>query len=120
MADKKEEKLNISKDLLDAMLVGKDPRGFMGKDGVITKLSKALIERMLNAEMEFHLENNEDGRAAGNFRNGHGKKNVQGKFGHIELVTPRERLSTFEPQIVPKRSTKLAMLEDAILSLRSE
>ena len=118
MADKKEEKLNITNDLLDAMLVGvKTQEDLWGKEGIITKLSKALIERMLNAEMEFHLENNDDGRAAGNSRNGHGKKNVQGKFGHIELVTPRDRLSTFEPQIVPKRSTKLAMLEEAILSL---
>ena len=118
MADNKQDKLNITNDLLDAMLVGvKTQEDLWGKEGIITKLSKALIERMLNAEMEFHLENNDDGRAAGNTRNGHGKKKVQGKFGHIELVTPRDRLSTFEPQIVPKRSTKLAMLEEAILSL---
>ena len=40
-----------------------------------------------------------------------------GKFGQFELITPRDRLSTFEPQIIPKRSTKIAMLEEAILSL---
>ena len=63
MADKKEEKLNISNDLLDAMLVGvKTQEDLWGKEGIITRLSKALIERMLNAEMEFHLENNEDGK----------------------------------------------------------
>ena len=45
------------------------------------------------------------------------KKTVHGKFGSIELITPRDRNSTFEPQIIPKRSTKLAMLEDAILAL---
>ena len=114
MADKKEEKLNITNDLLIGVKTQED---LWGKEGIITRLSKALIERMLNAEMEFHLDNSEDGRAAGNSCNGHVKKNVQGKFGQIELVTPRDRLSTFEPQIVPKRSTKLAMLEDANLSL---
>ena len=89
MADKKEEKLNISNDLLDAMLVGvKTQDDLLGKEGIITKLTKALIERMLNAEMEFHFNNSEEGRAVGNTRNGHGKKNVMGKFGQLELITP--------------------------------
>ena len=89
MADKKEEKLNISNDLLDAMLVGvKTQDDLLGKEGIITKLTKALIERILNAEMEFHLNNSEEGRAVGNTRNGHDKKNVMGKFGQLELITP--------------------------------
>ncbi|MBR0278885.1 MAG: transposase [Synergistaceae bacterium] len=60
----------------------------MGKEGIITKLTKALIERMLNAEMEYHLENCEEGRAVCNTRNGDGKKNVTGKLGQLELITP--------------------------------
>ena len=89
MADKKEEKLNITNDLLDAMLVGvKTQNDLLGKEGIITKLTKALIERMLNAEMEFHFNNSEEGRAVGNTRNGDGKKNVMGKFGQLELLTP--------------------------------
>lgn len=112
MADKKEEKLNITNDLLDAMLVGvKTQDDLLGKEGIIPKLTKALIERMLNDEMESHLSNSEEGRAGGNSHNGHGKKNVLGKFGQLELITPRDWLSTFEPQIIPKRSTKIALLE---------
>ena len=38
-------------------------------------------------------------------------------LGQLELITPRDRLSTFEPQIIPKRSTKIALLEEAIFSL---
>ena len=57
------------------------------------------------------------GHVAGNSRNGHGKKKVSGTFDPIELETPRDRQSTFEPQIVPKRSTKLGMIDNAILSL---
>ena len=67
--------------------------------------------------MDFHLENTQSGRIAGNNRNGHGKKKVSGSFGKIELETPWDRQSTFEPQIIPKRSTKLGMIDNAILSL---
>ena len=67
MADKKDEQLHISNDLLDAMLIGvKTQEDLWRKECIMT---------------DYHLENDEDGRAAGNSRNGHGKKNVQGKFG---------------------------------------
>lgn len=74
---------------------------------------------MLNAEMDFHLENALDKNAIVNTRNWHGKKSIQGKFGQIEFDTPRDRLSTFQPKIIPRRSTKIVLLEDAILSLYS-
>ena len=67
--------------------------------------------------MDFHLCNTENGRAKGNSRNGHGKKNVRSTWGEFELITPRDRQSTFEPLIIPKRTTRLDNLNDAILSL---
>ena len=54
--------------------------------------------------MDFHLNNTDEGRAAGNTRNGYGKKTLKSNFGHLEMSTPRDRHSTFEPQIIPKRS----------------
>lgn len=118
MEQTKQERLKISNDLLDKFLVEvKTQEDLWGKDGIITQLNKAILERILNAEMDFHLHNTPSGRATGNSRNGHGKKKVFGTFGEIELETPRDRQSTFEPQIVPKRSTKLGMIDQAILSL---
>ena len=118
MKEERQEKLKISNDLLDAMLVGvKTQDDLWGKEGIITQLNKALLERILNAEMDFHLENTNEGRSAGNSRNGYGKKTLKSNLGSIELSTPRDRHSTFEPQIIPKRSTKTPMLEQAILSL---
>ena len=118
MKDNRHEKLKFSNDLLDAMLVGvKTQDDLWGKEGIITQLNKALLERILNAEMDFHLENTNEGRSAGNSRNGYGKKTLKSNLGSIELSTPRDRHSTFEPQIIPKRSTKTPMLEQAILSL---
>ena len=118
MKENRQEKLKISNDLLDAMLVGvKTQEDLWGKEGIITQLNKALLERILNAEMDFHLDNTHQGRASGNSRNGYGKKTLKSNLGSIELSTPRDRHSTFEPQIIPKRSTKTAILEEAILSL---
>ena len=118
MKEDRHEKLKISNDLLDAMLVGvKSQEDLWGKDGIITQINKALLERILNAEMDFHLDNTHEGRVAGNTRNGYGKKTLKNNLGNIELSTPRDRHSTFEPQIIPKRSTKSALLEEAILSL---
>ena len=118
MKDNRHKKLKFSNDLLDAMLVGvKTQDDLWGKEGIITQLNKALLERILNAEMDFHLENTNEGRSAGNSRNGYGKKTLKSNLGSIELSTPRDRHSTFEPQIIPKRSTKTPMLEQAILSL---
>ena len=98
MHQSKKEKLKFSNELLDNMLVGvKTQEDLWGKDGVITQLNKAIIERILNAEMDFHLDDPNLGRIAGNSRNGHGKKKVSGNFGEIELQTPRDRQSTFEP-----------------------
>lgn len=118
MEQSKQERMKISNELLDQMLVGvKTQDDLWGKYGVITQLNKAILERILNTEMDFHLNNTENGRANGNSRNGHGKKNVRGTWGEFELITPRDRQSTFEPKIVPKRTTRLDNLNDAILSL---
>ena len=53
----------ISNELLDNMLVGVETQDDLwGKDGLITRLNKALLERMLNAEMDFHLQDEHLGR----------------------------------------------------------
>ena len=97
MADTSQERMKISNELLDSMLKGvKNQEDLWGKDGLITQLNKALLERMLNAEMDYHLEDVQNGRAVGN---------------------RRDRQSTFEPQIIPKRVTRLENFDNAILSL---
>jgi len=39
------------------------------------------------------------------------------KYGNIEVKIPRDRESTFEPKIIPKRQTLIEGTEDLILSL---
>ena len=57
----------IEKDLLDQLLAGRDPKDVFNKDGLVDELKKALSERILNAEIDEHLEG-EGGEAKGNHR----------------------------------------------------
>ena len=113
-----QKRIQISNELLDNMLAGvKTQDDLWGHNGIITKLNKAILERILQSEMEFHLQDELLGRSKGNSRNGNTNKKVRGSFGEFELSTPRDRHSTFEPQIVPKRATRLDNLDNTILSL---
>lgn len=77
-----------------------------GKDGVFAPLLKQFIESALEAELATHLDENE--RLVGNKRNGKKSKTLKTGSGDIEIFTPQDRLSNFEPQLVKKRETVLA------------
>jgi putative transposase len=65
----------IEKDLLDQLLAGRDPKDVFNKDGLVDELKKALSERILNTELDEHLDC-ESFAAEGNHRNGYSKKSV--------------------------------------------
>jgi putative transposase len=81
-------------ELLDELLEEyKNPEDLLGKDGLLKQLSAALVERCLNAEMDYHLEEErndaESEGAPRNRRNGHSKKTIKGEFGAAEIAIPR-------------------------------
>src|SRR5512133_972013 len=87
------------------------------------ELLQRLINRSLEAEMTAHLgygsgETGKEKRS--NTRNGKTKKTVKGTFGELEIETPRDRESCFEPQLIKKRQIRLAGMEDKILTLYSK
>ena len=65
----------IKKDMLDDLLAGRDPKAVFSKDGLFDELKKALAERVLNAELDDHLDN-EAAEGSRNRRNGSSKKTV--------------------------------------------
>jgi len=77
-----------------------------GKDGVFAPLLKQFIEEALDAEMTDYLNNNE--RMKGNKRNGRKSKTVKCLEGEIEIYTPQDRHSDFQPQLIRKRETVLS------------
>ncbi len=63
------------KDTLDQLLSGRDPKEVFSKDGLLDELKKALAERVLNAELDDHLDS-EAAAGKSNHRNGYSKKTV--------------------------------------------
>ena len=91
----------IKKGTLDELLSGRDPKEVFSKDGLFDELKKALAERVLNAELDDHL----DGHAAAgkaNHRNGYSKKTVLTENAKLDLRIPRDREGTFESADQPK------------------
>lgn len=81
-------------------------KSLTGKGGAFAPLLKQFLESALEAEMSGHLTEAE--RLSGNKRNGKGRKTLKTLDGEIELITPEDRQSSFQPHIVRKRETVLA------------
>jgi putative transposase len=106
----------IPDELLDQLLAGSDPRAALAEGGLLDGLKRALAERVLNAELDHHLETGEpDGRANG--RNGYGAKTVLTGTGKLDLQIPRDRLATFDPQLIAKYQRRFPGFDDKIVSM---
>jgi putative transposase len=113
--------MTISVDLIDKILTECDnPQELLKEGGFIKQLTKALIERCLEAEMDDHLGYEKHQRSEqkkSNYRNGKTSKTVTGEFGKMSLAVPRDRQSEFEPQLVKKGQTRLEGFDEKVLSL---
>jgi len=111
----------IDKELIDKLLADyKGPEDLIGEQGLLKQLTKALVERAMQAELTHHLgyqKHDPAGRGSGNARNGSSKKTLQGDFGQAEIEVPRDRNGSFQPQIVPPHERRFTGFDDKILSL---
>ena len=111
----------IKAELIDELLKGYEkPEDLIGENGLLKQLTKAVLERALNAELTHHLgyeKHDPAGHNSGNSRNGRSAKTIKGEFGELVVETPRDRNSTFEPQILGKHQTRFEGFDDKILSL---
>lgn len=112
----------IDPKLIDKLLAehGHRPQDIAGKHGLLKQLTKAVLERAMQAELTDHLgyeKHDPAGYGSGNSRNGMSAKKLKGDFGEIELETPRDRNGTFEPKIVTKGQTRFTGFDDKILSM---
>ncbi len=93
-------------------------KSLFSKGGAFAPLLQEMLNSMLEGEIDAHLD--EEERSIGNRRNGKGSKLLKTSAGTIEVNTPRDRLSSFDPEIVRKRETIMAQsLEDKIIGLYS-
>ena len=106
----------IKKDTLDGLLAGRDPQAVFAKDGLFDELKKALAERVLNAEIDDHL----DGEAAAgkrNSRNGYSKKTVLTETSKLDLRIPRDREGTFDPKLIARYQRRFPGFDEKIVSM---
>jgi len=108
-------------ELLDILMKNyKKPEDLIGENGLLKQLTKRLLERAMQAELTEHLgyeKHAPKGKNSGNSRNGGYNKTITGDFGNLEVTTPRDRNSTFEPVILPKGETRFAGFDDKIISM---
>jgi putative transposase len=106
----------IKKDTLDQLLAGRDPKEVFNKDGLFDELKKALAERVLNAEIDDHL----DGEATAgrrNSRNGYSKKTVLTETSKLDLRIPRDREGTFDPKLIQRYQRRFPGFDEKIVSM---
>ena len=95
----------------------------LGKNGLVQRLVKDVLENILEAEMDEHLGRDKYQRQSNiepgerNYRNGYSQKNLRSSFGDVDLDIPRDRKSEFEPQIVKKYEAVCNELDKKIISL---
>ncbi len=113
--------MEIDKEVVDKLLANyQKPEDIVGENGLLKQLTKALVERAMEAELTTHLgyeKHDPVGYGSGNSRNGQSRKTLKGEFGEIEIAVPRDRNASFEPQIVPKGETRFTGFDDKILSM---
>jgi len=111
----------ITREVLDELL--KDCNGpdeFYGPNGLVKQLSKALIERMMQAELTEQLgyvKNEYGEKETVNRRNGKTGKTLRTDQGPMEIDVPRDRNGEFEPKVIPKHQREWRGFDDKILSM---
>jgi putative transposase len=108
--------------VIDSLLADAQATGtpIDGVDGLLNKMTKAVIERALAAEMTLELgyeRGDPVGAGSGNSRNGTSQKTISTPNGPVTIDVPRDRNGRFEPKIVPKRARRLGQIDEMILSL---
>lgn len=121
MPPTKEKTIAINEELLGQLIAGyHKPEDLIGENGLLKQLTKRLIERAMQAEMTEHLgyaKNDPSGKNTGNSRNGIFKKRIKGDCGEIDIAIPRDRKSTFDPEIVSKGAARFKGFDDKIISM---
>ena len=111
--------MTISKEILDELLKGVErPEDLLGAAGLMKELKIKLMERMLGAELTAHLGYEEGENAPptqSNRRNGTSAKVLKGQDGELPVAIPRDRDSSFEPELVRKGQTRIDGMDDKII-----
>jgi len=118
MAKKQKDRLDTLLDSIDFKNLSANE--ITGPEGLLKELSKRMLERAMNAEMEEHLgyeKHKRNSDSITNSRNGTSKKTVSTDIGDVPLDIPRDRNGEFEPRIIPKHQRRFEGFDDKIISM---
>jgi putative transposase len=112
----------VDERLADELLARAQDEGveLLGPGGLLSQVTKAVLERALGEELTHHLgyeKHDPAGRGSGNSRNGTTGKRLLTEVGGVDLQVPRDRAGTFTPRIVRKGQTRLDGFNDRIIAL---
>lgn len=112
----------VTDEVLDELMtrVEETDGELLGPDGLISEMTKKVLERAMDTELTDHLgyeKGDPAGRGSGNSRNGTTPKTVHTDIGTVPLDVPRDRNGEFEPRIVPKGSKRLKGFNERIIAL---
>ena len=112
----------VDEQLADELLGRAQAQGveLLGPEGLLSQVTKAVLERALDEELTAHLgyeKHDPAGRGSGNSRNGSTPKRLRTEVGDIGLDVPRDRGGSFEPRIVRKGQTRLDGFNERIIAL---
>ncbi len=114
--------MNMDKTKLQALAqeLAKDIKTSDDLSAFSAELTKIAVEAALNTELDEHLgysSHDPKGHHSGNSRNGYTPKTLKGNHGEVVINSPRDRESTFEPQLVSKGQTRITGMDEQILTL---
>ena len=82
-----------------------------------------MFESMLKAEMDTHLgytNNSKAEKETINRRNGYIDKSVKTSMGEMNISVPRDRDSSFEPILIPKRTRDISSIDQKVINMYSK
>jgi putative transposase len=113
----------LADEVIDRLLAGaRTEDEIVGSGGVLAQLTRRLVERALQAELAEYLgyePHQEPPGGIGTTRDGSTAKTLQAEHGPVEVRTPRDRESSFEPQLVREGQRRFQGFDDKILALYS-
>ncbi len=111
-------KIDIKPELVDGVL--KEYRGPQDFDEIFKQFKKAVVERALGAELTQHLgydKGQDKPKHQTNHRNGSSGKRILTDQGSLEIEVPRDRESSFEPQLIKKGERRFNGFDDKIIAM---
>lgn len=120
MAPRKNKRSEASKAIAQASIDQYQPKSAEDMQDALRDIFGPMFEAMLQGEMNSHLgyaSNDHGFKETTNRRNGYTHKTLKSSMGEIEIDAPRDRNGSFDPQIIPKRSTDVSGIEEKVLSM---